>query len=66
MIVAKGAAELLKAEMPLIRHVEKEVAQHGYEKGTPEYDEVYKHTMAMYRKFGNIDAINRGACKAKE
>lgn len=59
MIAAKGATELLKAEMPLIRHIEKELAQHGYEKGTPEYDEMYKHSIAMYRKFGNVDAINR-------
>ena len=63
MIAAEGAPELLKAEMPLIRHIEKELAQHGYEKGTPEYDEVYKHTMAMYRKFGNIDAIKRGVAE---
>lgn len=59
MIAAKGATELLKAEMPLVRHIEKELAQHGYEKGTPEHDEMYKHSIAMYRKFGNIDAINR-------
>lgn len=59
MIAAKGAPELLKAEMPLVRHIEKELAQHGYKKGTPEYDEMYKHSIAMYRKFGNIDAINR-------
>lgn len=58
--VAEGAPELLKAEMPLVRHIEKELAQHGYEKGTPEYDQMFKHSIAMYRKFGNVDAIKKG------
>jgi RNA polymerase sigma factor (sigma-70 family) len=48
----------------LIRHIEKELAQYGYEKGTPEYDEKYKHLIAMYRKFGNVDAINQGVAEA--
>ena len=45
--VAEGAPELLKQEMPLVRHIERELAQHGYEKGTPEYNEVFKHTISM-------------------
>lgn len=61
--VAEGAPELLKQEMPLVRHIEKELAQHGYEKGTPEYDQMFKHTMSMYRKFGNVDAIKRGVAE---
>ena len=61
--VAEGAPELLKQEMPLVRHIEQELAQHGYEKGTPEYDQMFKHTMSMYRKFGNVDAIKRGVAE---
>lgn len=63
--VAEGAPELLNKEMLLVRHIEQELAQHGYEKGTPEYDQMFKHTMSMYRKFGNIDLINeQGAAEA--
>ena len=61
--VAEGAPELLKQEMPLVRHIEQELAQHGYEKGTPEYDQMFKHTMSMYRKFGNVDAIKQGVAE---
>lgn len=64
--VAEGSPELLKAEMPLVRHIEKELAQHGYEKGTSEYDEMFKHSMAMYRKFGNVDAIKKGVAEGSE
>ena len=63
--VAEGAPELLKQEMPLVRHIERELAQHGYEKGTPEYNEVFKHTISMYRKFGNVDAIKQGVAEGK-
>lgn len=63
--VAEGAPELLKAEMPLVRHIEKELAQHGYEKGTPEYGQMFKHSMAMYRKFGNVDAIKKGVAEGE-
>lgn len=61
--VAEGAPELLKQEMPLVRHIEKELAKHGYEKGTPEHEQMFKHTMSMYRKFGNVDAIKRGVAE---
>jgi Domain of unknown function (DUF6321) len=64
--VAEGAPELLKAEMPLVRHIEQELAQHGYEKGTPEYDQMFKHTISMYRKFGNVDAIKRGVAEGSD
>jgi hypothetical protein len=50
--VTEGAPELLKAEMPLVRHIEKELASNGYVKGTAEYDEHFKHAMSYYRKFG--------------
>jgi hypothetical protein len=64
--VAEGAAELLKQEMPLVRHIEQELAQHGYEKGTPEYDQMFKHAIAIYRKFGNVDAIKQGVAEEKK
>lgn len=54
-----SAPDLLKAEMPLVRHIEKELASHGYEKGTKEYDEMFAQQLKFYRKFGNIDAINK-------
>ena len=57
--VAEGAPELLKAEMPLVRHIEQELAKHGVQKDDPEYKEKFKHAMAYYRKFGNIDAIKK-------
>ena len=60
-IINEGAPELLAAEMPLVRHIEQELAQHGYEKGTPEYNEMFKHSIAMYRKFGNVDQIRKDA-----
>lgn len=52
--VSEGAPELLKQEMPLVRHIEKELEQHGYEKGTEEYKKMFNHALAFYRKFGNI------------
>jgi len=57
--VAEGAPELLKAEMPLVRHVEQELADKGWQKGDDDYDKVFSSTIAMYRKFGNVDAINQ-------
>ena len=64
--VAEGAPELLKAEMPLVRHIERELAQNGVQKDDPEYNEKFKHAMAYYRKFGNIDAINKGVSEGSE
>ena len=57
--VVEGAPELLKAEMPLVRHIERELSQHGYEKGTAEYHKEFNHALAYYSKFGNIDLINK-------
>lgn len=62
--ISEGAPELLKAEMPLVRHIERELANYGYKKGTPEYNEMFKHSIAMYRKFGNVDAIKKGVEEA--
>jgi hypothetical protein len=58
--VEEGAPDLLKAEMPLVRHIEQELAQYGYQKGTPEYDKMFRHAWSYYQKFGNVDAIKRG------
>lgn len=64
--MAEGAPDLLKQEMPLVRHIERKLAQHGYEKGTSEYDQMFKHSMAMYRKFGNVDAIKQGVAEGSK
>lgn len=52
-IILMTAPELLKLEMPLVRHIEQELMVHGYKPGTSEYNTVFKHTIAIYRKFGN-------------
>jgi hypothetical protein len=57
--VVEGAAELLKAEMQLVRHIEKELERHGYQKGTDEYTTVFNHTLDYYRKFGNVNQIKK-------
>ena len=46
------APEMLKAELPLHRHIEKELANHGHEKGTKEYKEQYDNALAFYNRFG--------------
>lgn len=61
----EGAPELLKAEMPLIRHIERELAQHGVQKNDPEYQEKFKHAMAVYRKFGNVEAFKKGVTESQ-
>ena len=53
--VAEGAPELLKAEMPMVRHIENELATKGYKKGTEEYKKMFGHALAYYRKFGFPD-----------
>ena len=55
MGVAEGAPELLKAEMPMVRHIENELATKGYKKGTEEYKKMFGHALAYYRKFGFPD-----------
>lgn len=64
--IVEGAPELLKQEMPLVRHIEKELEQHGYMKGTAEYDEQFKHAIAFYRQFGNIHAIKQGVKESEK
>lgn len=46
------APEMLKAELPLHRHIEKELANHGHEKGTKEYKEQYDNALAYYNRTG--------------
>ena len=46
------APEMLKAELPLHRHIEKELANHGHEKGTKEYKEKYDNALAYYNRTG--------------
>lgn len=60
---AEGAPELLKAEMPLVRHIEQGLAQHGYQKGTEEYKKVFDHMLSYYRKFGNFGFDNQGVAE---
>lgn len=57
--VAEGAPELLKAEIPLVREIERSMAQHGYEKGTEEYKKVFDQMLSFHRKFGNAERINQ-------
>ncbi len=58
--ITEGKAhDLLKAEMPLVRHIEKELAGYGYQKGTDEYKKMFDSSLAFYRKFANVDQINK-------
>jgi len=52
--VAEGAPELLKAEMPLVRHIEQELTKIGYKKGTPEFNAYFNDAIKFYRQFGNF------------
>jgi len=47
------APELLKAEMPLVRLVERNLIGYGYIKGTPEWFQAFGTELAYYRQFGN-------------
>lgn len=55
------APELLKAEMPLVRFIERELVECGYVKGTEAYNETFDDLLSFYRKFGwrqiIVDAI---------
>jgi hypothetical protein len=62
--VAEGAPELLKAEMPMVRHIENELATKGYKKGTEEYKKMFGHALAYYRKFGFPD-YRKGVAEAR-
>ncbi len=52
--VAEGAPELLKAEMPLVRHIEQKLTNIGYKKGTPEFNAYFNDAIKFYRQFGNF------------
>lgn len=53
MIVAKTAPELLAAEMPLVRKIEKELAELGYTKEDADYEHMFNVNISFYRKFGH-------------
>ena len=53
------ATELLKAEMPLVRYVERELAQHGVEQTDPDYNKKFEMAIKFHRQFSNIDLINK-------
>lgn len=46
------APELLRQEMPLVRRVESDLAEHGYTKGSAEYDAMFVHAIKFHRWFG--------------
>lgn len=46
------APELLKQQMPLVRRIEVNLKEYGYEKGTEEYKEAFNIELAYYRKYG--------------
>ncbi len=45
------APELLKAQMPTIRQIERNLSAYGYVKGTPEWAKAFDTELAFYRKF---------------
>ena len=46
------APELLKAEMPLVRCIERLLAAYGYAAGTAEHTQHFNDAIKYYRKFG--------------
>jgi hypothetical protein len=46
------APELLKAQMPLVRRIEINLQEYGYEKGSAEWYKAFEVELAYYRKFG--------------
>lgn len=46
------APELLKAEMPLVRMIEANLAGYGYSKTDTDYIEHFNYELAYYRQFG--------------
>jgi hypothetical protein len=46
------APELLRAEMPLVRFIERLLAAYGYAAGTAEYNHHFENNIKFYRQFG--------------
>ena len=46
------APQLLQAEMPLVRRIRIDLAEHGYTVGTAEYTQMFNDMISFYRKFG--------------
>ena len=45
------APELLAAQIPMIREIERNLLSYGYVKGTPEWHRAFETELAFYRKF---------------
>ena len=46
------APELLKAQMPLVRQIEANLAAYGYKNSDEDYVKAFNTELAYYRKFG--------------
>ena len=46
------ATDILKAQIPMAKQIEADLAANGYVKGTPEYKHAYDVELDYYRKFG--------------
>jgi hypothetical protein len=46
------APELLKQEMPLVRRIDADLAEHGYVKGSAEYYQMFADMVKFHRWFG--------------
>jgi hypothetical protein len=46
------APELLQREMPLVRRVDVDLAEHGYIKGSDEYRKMFDDMLKFHRWFG--------------
>ena len=54
-----SAPQLLRAEMPLVRYINQELAQNGILPDSEDYIEHFNMSIKYYRQFGNIDLINK-------
>ena len=45
------APELLRQQMPMVREIEANLERLGYERGTPEWRQMFDYDLAFYRKF---------------
>lgn len=56
-----NAPQLLKAEMPLVRHVEAKLLAYGYKKGDADYDHAFETEIRFCRMFGVTYAVQEAA-----
>lgn len=52
-----SAPQLLKAEMPLVRHVEAALLAYGYKKGDAGYDHAFETEIKFCRMFGGTFTV---------